>query len=225
MLNKYKNILTFDTETTGLNFLSSKIIEFGCLYEEEEYNELLQWDNIKELPKVIVDLTKITMDQINDIGKPSKEVIDEMKDMFENSDLIVAYNLPFDITMVENNIKHYYPDFDFNNLDCDYLDVLAIIRDYKQFNKRAGETHKLESACKKWNVELNGAHRAINDVIATKDLLNALIKDGIPVEKYINRIGYYSSYGIDPHIKIIDKCDYYSQGFKAEKYILNALDE
>jgi DNA polymerase-3 subunit epsilon len=47
--------------------------------------------------------------------------------------------------------------------------------------------------CKRYCIELNGAHRALNDVHGTHELLKALHAEK-HVDEWVNQLGYLSKY-------------------------------
>lgn len=99
--------------------------------------------------------------------------------------------------MTKNFLKDYYEVDFFNNVD--YLDTLLIVGDNKSWSKESRFT--LTDACKHWNVSLENAHRAIDDIIATSKLLDKMQAEGINIKNYINKWGYYSKYSSEAELK------------------------
>lgn len=104
----------FDTETTGLLLPSSaplqkqpRIIELGIVVVTDgkitgEHNWLI--DPECEITEEITKITGITNDDLK--GKPKfRELLGEIEEVFGGSDLGFAHNAPFDVGMIENELK------------------------------------------------------------------------------------------------------------------------
>lgn len=59
-----------------------------------------------------------------------------------------------------------------------WADPLVVVRDCDRWERGAGR-HKLENVCKRHGVELDGAHNALADAIATGKLLYRLLDKGL----------------------------------------------
>lgn len=102
----------------------------------------------------------------------------------------VAYNAPFDRGFLHASITGkdcpaFDPEFG------EWLDPLVIIRDVDKHERGAGK-NKLTSACTRWGVEMEHAHRAMCDASATAALLFALTNKGkipkMPLGKLLSKI-------------------------------------
>jgi DNA polymerase-3 subunit epsilon/DNA polymerase-3 subunit alpha (Gram-positive type) len=69
-----------------------------------------------------------------------------------------------------------------------FIDTCTISRDRHVY------PHKLTDMCDRYDIALTGAHRALNDVMATWELLKAMDAEE-SVSGYINRLGYLEKYG------------------------------
>lgn len=107
-------LLVFDTETTGLTLHPNaplakqpKIIEFGGIVLAngevvEEISFLI--DPQESLTEEIVKITGITNDDLH--GQPSfAERVEELKSLFNRCGGCAAHNLPFDKTMMMNDLR------------------------------------------------------------------------------------------------------------------------
>lgn len=105
----------FDTETTGLPKNAAvplsrqpKIIEFGAVLVDEQYNVL---DSINQLinpgEEITEEITKITGITNEDlVGKPVfAEVEAQIRAFFERAQLMIAHNLPFDRKLVSFDLQ------------------------------------------------------------------------------------------------------------------------
>jgi DNA polymerase III epsilon subunit-like protein len=149
--------LIFDVETTGLLPTKRKpeiphIIQFSfILYDieqrevKQEYNSYVELPSEIELSSFITELTGITREKIDRLGKPVADVIADFYRAYEESDFIIAHNIHFDMSMV---ILHSSPEmktmFDLEvlakknkKLYCTMQDSIEICKIEKK-NKKGG---------------------------------------------------------------------------------------
>ena len=90
----------------------------------------------------------------------------------------------------------------------DKLDLLTVYRDRREY------PHKLCSAIENYGLsgKVVNSHRAIDDVIATVAVMEAMEAERPDLEKYINIFGYNPKYGIEG--KPIGSVTYKPQGFR-----------
>jgi DNA polymerase-3 subunit epsilon/DNA polymerase-3 subunit alpha (Gram-positive type) len=69
-----------------------------------------------------------------------------------------------------------------------FIDTLTISRDRHVY------PHKLEAMCERYGIKLEGAHRALNDVIGCYELLKSQHSER-SIAEYVNVVGYLSKYG------------------------------
>lgn len=156
---KKHTYVVFDLETTGLDAASDSIIEIAAIKIVD--------GNVKEsfscfvnpevqLPQKIVELTNITDEMLAHSYKISDVIGDFYK--FTRDAILVAHNAPFDMGFLTiAGRKNFY------NFDNAFIDTLALSRKTLTSLRH----HNLDSVCKALNISLVGAHRAINDTLAT----------------------------------------------------------
>lgn len=175
----------FDFETSGLDAQNDRVIEMAAIRVCDgqvisEFSTLIKFNG--KLDPKITDLTHIT-DEDLDHGLDERTAFMILNRLIGTS-LIVAHNAAFDLGFLYYAmIRHAGRSF-----SNPFIDTLTISRD------RHFYPHKLENMCQRYGITLDGAHRALNDVTATKDLLIALHREE-SVEPYINRLGYLRKYG------------------------------
>lgn len=86
--------------------------------EPEIFYRLIK--DVPEVPEHISKLTGLTTKQLRDSGVSLKDALIEFK-KFVGSRLIVGYNLPFDMSFLENSIK----EESLNSLENRPKDILA----------------------------------------------------------------------------------------------------
>jgi DNA polymerase III alpha subunit (gram-positive type) len=208
---KYKKILIFDLETTGLNFENDRIIEFaGILLElqdnkyifTKEVNKLISIDF--NLPQKIIELTNINDEMLKNEGIEESELFSLLDPLINSNTLLVAYNIQFDLSFLSMFMQKYKgKQYLIKN---DILDVFAIYKD------RYDYPHKLKDAINTYKIDAVNSHRAIDDVKATYKILQAMINENNNIASYINVIGFNPKYRLSgirlPHVK------YYPHYFK-----------
>ncbi|MDD2376119.1 MAG: PolC-type DNA polymerase III [Clostridia bacterium] len=182
----------FDLETTGFKPGIDRITEIAIAKVKdgkiiEEFSTFVNPE--RPIPKQVQEITHIT-----DIMVENAPKIDEVLPKFiefTKGSVLVAHNSSFDLGFVTHFAKEY-------NLKIENkaIDTLAISRELYEYY----ENHKLGTIAQNMGIPLEGAHRAINDVRATTEIFNQMIKD--INKKGLNIKGYVYSV-IDKEIKNI----------------------
>ncbi len=165
---KNNNFVVFDLETTGLDAQTCKIIEIGAVrVEKGEIVSLFSTfvDPEGHIPDDATAVNNITNEMVK--GAPKiHEVLPDFEKFCENA-IMVAYNTGFDSGFIKHNAKKQFLKFD-NNYD----DAMVWAK-----NKLKGlKNYKLKTVCESLGVSLVGAHRAVNDTIATAKAFIKLIE-------------------------------------------------
>lgn len=178
------NLCIFDFETSGLDPETDRIIEVAAIKVVagkvvSEFSTLIQNGPVE--PK-ITELTGITNDELPH-GLKEKEALSVLNRLAHGCTL-VAHNAAFDLAFYHHTlIRHEKP-----TLTHDFIDTMTISRERHVY------PHRLENMCKRYGIELTGAHRALNDVYGCWNLLKAL-HDEESVENWVNKLGYLNKYG------------------------------
>jgi inhibitor of KinA sporulation pathway (predicted exonuclease) len=90
----------------------------------------------------------------------------------------------------------------------DKLDLLTVYKDRRSF------PHKLCSAIEAYGLtgKVVNSHRAVDDVLATLEVMRCMEEEKPDLERYINLFGYNPKYGISG--KPIGTVTYKPQGFE-----------
>lgn len=151
--------VVFDLETTGLEPLTSKIIEIGAL--KYKNNELVGEFSVLinpecEIPPVITEITGIDQKLIEK-EKTIKEVLPEFIE-FIGDNTLIAHNSSFDLSFIEENIKRLnLPMIKNKNIDTLELAKIYIPKAYN---------HKLSTLKNFFHLEY-GSHRSVDDCKTT----------------------------------------------------------
>ena len=151
-----KEYIVLDIETTGLSFRTEKITEIGAVRVKngEIVDSFETFVNPEiPIPQKIVELTGITDDMVKTADTIDKvmprflEFIGKLK--------LVAHNADFDIGFLKYNAENLGL-----KMDNEYIDSLALSRQLFPEFKR----HKLGILAEKFGIDVENAHRALDDV-------------------------------------------------------------
>ena len=215
---RYDRLVILDTETTGLNYSRDEVIEFSAVAVEKvgdthkivrEYDQLVSLSPGGFVPPKIQQLTGISTQDLREKGVPKTRVCRDMAELIAGNTLLLAYNAHFDLSFLFYMLLR---DGDPRILKGkDKLDLLTVYRDRREF------PHKLCNAIEAYGLsgKVVNSHRAIDDVIATVAVMEAMEAERADLDKYINLFGYNPKYGVDG--KPIGTVTYKPQGYKPGK--------
>ena len=199
LFEKYDKLFLFDTETTGLIFNRDEIIEFAAVVLEkrngeivvtEEYDELITLSPGGFVPAQIESLTGITNQDIREKGIPKTRVCCDIAQMIAGNTLLLAYNAHFDLSFLFYMLLR---DGDPQILKGkDKLDLLTVYKDRRSY------PHKLCNAIDAYGLtgKVVNSHRAVDDVLATVEVMKAMEAEKDDLCRYLNLFGYNPKYGI-----------------------------
>lgn len=236
LLNKYRNIVFFDVETTGFNAQAHRIIELAAIGVRRNFEGKAEiWremdvycklpDGMK-IPEKIVELTGITDQMLVEQGISEDEMAAQFAqimagevDADSKETLLVAHNAQFDLNflaflyvlqMAHDSEGPQYRERLHRFNAADYLDTLTV------YKARAAYPHKLANAIEHYGLagKVVNSHRAIDDVKALLEVTKAMGMERGDLQDYVNIFGYNPKYGISGrHLK---KVSYLQQGFRNE---------
>lgn len=194
LLERFENIVVFDTETTGIAPKQDEIIELAALRlsggkRVDDFDYLIQLSAGRQLSEFITKLTGITEEQLNSEGVSKVSAVERMMDMLSYPNtLVVAYNAQFDMCF----LYYFLAKYGFANVlkNIKMLDALTVYKDRRDY------PHKLCDAVKEYSLESQNTHRAIDDAQATLELMYAMGKEQDDLDRYINLFGFNPKYGI-----------------------------
>ena len=214
LFSNYDRLFLFDTETTGLSFPRDEVIEFSAVVVErqngevvvtEEYDRLISLTPGNCVPPMITELTGISNEDIAQRGVPKAQVCADVARMIAGNTLLLAYNAHFDLSFL------YYLLMRHGDVSVlkgkDKLDLLTVYKD------RHSYPHKLCNAIEVYGLagKVVNSHRAIDDVLATVEVMKAMEAEKADLQCYVNLFGYNPKYGISG--KPIGSVTYKPQAF------------
>ena len=197
---RYDRLMLFDTETTGLIYSRDEIIEFAAVVVErqdgqlvvtEEYDELIALSPGGFVPPKIQQLTGISNEDLAQRGIPKTKLCADIARMIAGNTLLLAYNAHFDLSFLFYLLLR---DGDPSILKGkDKLDLLTVYKD------RHSYPHKLCNAIEVYGLsdQVVNSHRAVDDVLATVEVMKAMEIEKADLDSYVNLFGYNPKYGVE----------------------------
>ena len=186
LFQKYRRLVIFDTETTGLSCKHDQIIEFAAVVIEKkgiikEFDELIQLAPGTRIPDNIVELTGITNEAVAEKGISKTHLRAHLHDMLAPyPTLLIAYNAHFDLSFLFYMLLR---DGDPTILrGKDKLDLLTVYKDRRSY------PHRLCNAIEAYDLsgKVVNSHRAVDDVLATVEVMKAMETEKADLERYVN---------------------------------------
>ena len=200
LFEQYDRLVVFDTETTGLLYSRDEIIEFAAVVVEyrdgkvavtEEYDELISLTPGNRVPKNIQELTGISTQDLLERGIPKTRLCCDIARMIEGNTLLLAYNAHFDLSFLYYLLlRHGDPQI---LKGKDKLDLLTVYKDRRPY------PHRLAAAIEAYGLtgKVVNSHRAVDDVLATVEVMKCMELEKADLECYVNLFGYNPKYGVE----------------------------
>ena len=200
LFSRYRRLVFFDTETTGLRFSRDEIIEFAAVVVEcrggkaeimEEYDQLISLSPGGFVPPMIQELTGISNEDLREKGIPKTRLCCDIARLIGGDTLLLAYNAHFDLSFLYYLLLRHGDPMILKGKDK--IDLLTVYKDRRSY------PHKLCNAIEAYGLgdQVVNSHRAVDDVIATVAVTLEMEKERADLENYVNLFGYHPKYGID----------------------------
>jgi len=159
-----------DVETSGLSASAARIIEIGIMRMDESGDVLDEYESLvnPKGPVGAVHIHGITQDMVEDAPVFS-EIAGDVLEMIRSS-VLVAHNIPFDKSFLFTECRRA-------GIDIPEIPTLCTL----QLSRRLFPglpSKSLAAMCMHFGIELNHAHRALNDCRAAAKLLLQLKQKG-----------------------------------------------
>jgi DNA polymerase-3 subunit epsilon len=174
-----RQIAVFDLETTGLDLTEARIVT-ACALELDENGEVVgensEWlaNPGIEIPTQASDVHGVTTEIAVRDGRPADvvvgELLDTLKQFFSRGIPVVAYNAPYDFTILHYEaLRHGFEPLKIGSV----IDPLVIDKFKDKYRKGK---RRLENAAEFYKVTLDDAHNATADAIAAGRVAQAIAR-------------------------------------------------
>jgi DNA polymerase III epsilon subunit-like protein len=183
-----KELAFLDTETTGLDSSVYEIIEIAVLVDPPlsarsplfsgtgqlptpvcEYQKLIRPRDINRYEPKAMEINKIPFDALTAPGVPFfQDIAGELNDVLRNR-VLVGKNTAFDMGFLESEYRRsrVRSKFGYWHLDISTMAYCSIGGEISSMG--------LKALCEKLGIENNTAHRAMSDVLATRECFYKLL--------------------------------------------------
>ncbi|MBE6052483.1 MAG: ATP-dependent DNA helicase [Clostridium sartagoforme] len=182
---KSDNIIVFDVESTGTDVTEDEIIQIAAIKISSKGEVVDSFEKFLKNKKSVEGSYKVhgfSDDFLMEKGEDKKKVLIEFTE-FSKDSVIVGHNVQYDINILTSELSR-------NNLEAPkfkaFYDTLDI---YRRFHTKL-QNYKLETLSNIFSTENKPSHDAMDDILATKDLLvRAIYNDLMPTSfKRINLV-------------------------------------
>lgn len=185
-LNLRRPIVFFDLETTGVNVSTDRIVEISIMKLHPDGKKEIKTRRINPgipIPKECTEIHGISDKDVKD--EPTfKALAKSLAQFIGNSDLAGFNSNKFDIPLLVEEFLRAGIDFDMSNRKC--VDVQTIF--HKMEKRTLGAAYQFY--CKK---ELENAHSAEADTVATHEILEAQLDRYEDLENDIDFLSEFST--------------------------------
>lgn len=160
------NVIVFDVESTGTNVTEDEIIQIAAIKINSKGEVIDSFEKFLKNKKSVEGSYKVhgfSDDFLREKGEDKEKVLKEFVE-FSKDSVIVGHNVQYDINILTSELsrnKLEGPEFK------TFYDTLDI---YRRFHTKL-QNYKLETLSKLFNTQNKPSHDAMDDILATKDLL------------------------------------------------------
>lgn len=188
------NIIVFDVESTGTDVTEDEIIQIAAIKLNSKGSVIGKFERFIKNNKSVGTSQYVhgfTDSFLQENGEDKRKVLLEFCEFIKNS-IIVGHNVQFDINILTSELKR----LKMNSINIKgFYDTLDI---YRRFYPEASN-HKLETLSKIFNTKNKPSHDAMDDILATGELLiNAIYNYITPTS--MERMSYMTK-----HLKSFSK--------------------
>ncbi|MCS4470085.1 exonuclease domain-containing protein [Clostridium botulinum] len=183
-----ENVVVFDVESTGINIIEDEIVQIAGIKINNK-GEVIESFQRFLIPKKSVGDSYLVhgfSDQfLKENGENKKVVLKDFLEFIKDT-VIVGHNVTFDTSILNSELERLSLEKASFKTYYDTLDIAR--RFYPSLTN-----HKLETLSKLFNTETKSSHDAMDDILATKDVLMAMLKEKVK-PTIINRMVVYGKY-------------------------------
>lgn len=171
------NIVIFDVESTGIDTEKDEIIQISAVRINDNGEILDKFERFLIPSKSVgasCDVHGFSDDFLRENGESKEKVLREFKEYVQDR-IVLGHNVSYDISIFNSELRRLgLGEAEF----ITYFDTLDLSRRFYPKLKN----HKLETLSNLFDTKVKSSHNAIDDVLATKDvLLNILADKLLPI--------------------------------------------
>ncbi len=183
-----ENVVVFDVESTGINTTEDEIVQIAGVKINNKGEVIESFQKFLVPNKSVGDSYLVhgfSDEFLKENGEDKKTALKEFLEFIEGT-VVIGHNVTFDITILNSELDRL--SLEKSNFKT-YYDTLDIAR---RFYPNL-TNHKLETLSRLFNTETKSSHDAMDDILATKDVLMFMLKEKVK-PTMINRMAVYSRY-------------------------------
>ena len=176
-------ILVLDTETTGLKPSNHEIIEIAMVsyfinddgewFLHKKFEEKLKPQRIEDAEPIALEVNGYSAEKWQN-AKTFKEVLPEIREIIEKSDLLLGQNLYFDLSFIQGELKRLGQDQKIQYPP--YIDTKSMADPL--VSQGWLDSSRLDYLCERLKVDFNGrAHTALVDCERTFEVFQKLLEE------------------------------------------------
>lgn len=168
------NVIVFDVESTGVDTTEDEIIQIAAIRINNKGEAIEVFERFLKNNKSVKDSEYVHGFSDEYLEKHGNDKIKVLKEFLEFSRgaVIVGHNVQFDISILASELSR-------NKLDgAEFIGVYDTLDIYRRFYPNMCN-HKLETLSKAFNTNHKPSHNAMDDILATGELLVKGIYDKI----------------------------------------------
>lgn len=176
---KKGNIVIFDVESTGTDVWKDEIIQIAAIKIDGTGNVIDSYERFLKTKKTVGDSEKVHGFSdlfIEKEGKDKKVVLEEFLH-FINGSVVVGHNVNYDISILKSELER-------NKVSgLNIIEIYDTLELYRRYYKGL-KNYKLETLCNIYETKNKPSHNAMDDILATGELLIKVTKEKIiPLEE------------------------------------------
>lgn len=184
-----KQVVVFDVESTGIDTAEDEIIQIAAVQIDTNGNVVKSYERLINPSKSVGSSEKVhhfSDEFLENNGIEPFEALMEFSEFIDGK-ILVGHNVGYDVTIFLSQLARLKLP---RPKRIDYYDTLDMARRFYPHL----ENHKLETLCKLLDTATQSSHDAMDDILATKDVLIEMIKNEYPkhLEERKNVYGKYS---------------------------------
>lgn len=177
------SVICLDTETTGLDFNNDDIVEFSAVVPLEDDVKTIDFylptdRPITESARRKNRFTKASLLKKSK-GRTRKQTLRDIMNLMKasvNDTLFIAMNMPFDLTMIHNNLNRYIGKDDYEAFDT-IADIMDNIKCFDVFvmdkilrPSTNGGNRRLETLADVYGTVTKPSHNSLDDAKCTLEI-------------------------------------------------------